>query len=349
VRILVVHGWVTGNLGDVLQTTVLLEHLRSLGPTRLDLAGWPHVPAAGCAPMLAPVDRFLPEDAWREKPRRPLPQLRRALRSGRWIVERARLFREYDVVLSAPGPFLSDADPRSRMALHDLRAARLVGRPFVLASHSIGPLDDAGLRALRATDLIVSREPDTHDYLTTHGVRSENAADLAFLFPLRARADRPASRPSGGLGREHRLAFLRSDNLDLRRLRFEAGALRVGEVEVIGPARTKLVLATSDPHRDRRWLADLASRCGEVEVRICETVWELIDLIEGATEVATDRYHPAVLAAAAGKPLTLVETPGWRKMAGLRRLLATLPLDEIRGRARAGLERVSERIRAARP
>ena len=38
-RILVLHAWLKGNLGDVLQLSVLLSALRRRNPSALDLAG----------------------------------------------------------------------------------------------------------------------------------------------------------------------------------------------------------------------------------------------------------------------------------------------------------------------
>jgi hypothetical protein len=45
-RILVVHAWLRGNLGDVLQLSVLLPGLK---PRVLDLAGFPATPADAAA------------------------------------------------------------------------------------------------------------------------------------------------------------------------------------------------------------------------------------------------------------------------------------------------------------
>jgi polysaccharide pyruvyl transferase WcaK-like protein len=227
------------------------------------------------------------------------------------------------------------------MALLDLRAAHTAGRPFLFASHSIGPLGDAALERLRRAELIVSREPDTHDYLAAHGIASHAAADLAFLFPLPSAPLRPESAP-------YRLAFLRADSLDLERLRFDGAALHCGERELLGPATSPIVLATSDSLRDRGALEALAARDSRIGIRICQTVNELVAVVAGASEVATDRYHPAVLAALLGKPVAILDHPGWHKLAGLERLLATRSLDEIRAQARSGLERVSDLLRAAR-
>ena len=53
VRILVVHAWLKGNLGDVLQLSVLLSALRELKPRVLDLAGFPARPADEAAEAVA--------------------------------------------------------------------------------------------------------------------------------------------------------------------------------------------------------------------------------------------------------------------------------------------------------
>ena len=64
-RILVVHAWLRGNLGDVLQLSVLLSALRELKPRALDLAGFPARPADEAAEVLALSDHYVAEPfAW---------------------------------------------------------------------------------------------------------------------------------------------------------------------------------------------------------------------------------------------------------------------------------------------
>ena len=63
-RILVVHAWLKGNLGDVLQLSVLLAALRDLKPARLDLAGYPIPAGEGTEPLVAAVDRVIPDPFW---------------------------------------------------------------------------------------------------------------------------------------------------------------------------------------------------------------------------------------------------------------------------------------------
>jgi hypothetical protein len=61
VRILVLHAWLKGNLGDVLQLSVLLSALRELKPGVLDLAGFPPRPADETEEVLRLADRYVPD------------------------------------------------------------------------------------------------------------------------------------------------------------------------------------------------------------------------------------------------------------------------------------------------
>jgi hypothetical protein len=58
-RILVVHAWLKGNLGDVLQLSVLLSALRELTPRAIDLAGYPRRPAPETHEVLTLSDRYI--------------------------------------------------------------------------------------------------------------------------------------------------------------------------------------------------------------------------------------------------------------------------------------------------
>ena len=60
-KILVLHAWLKGNLGDVLQLSVLLSALRELKPGRLDLAGFPSRPAPETGEVLQLADGYLPD------------------------------------------------------------------------------------------------------------------------------------------------------------------------------------------------------------------------------------------------------------------------------------------------
>lgn len=332
-KLLVVHSWLRGNLGDVLQGSVLLRALRDLGPATLDLAGFPSTPGDGARDLVALADRHVPEPFnwhWRY-----LPAAARALTlEPLWRRRRADLFSRYDAVISAPGPFLAEYDARWPSALADLDVAADLGIPFILASHSIGPLSQDSLRRIARATLCVAREDATHEYLADHGLRSVRSADLAFLFPYEASL---ARSPSGShTDGPYRLLFLRSRNLGAKRIERRRGCLRCGSRDIaLGPGE-ELVVATSDPQRDGRFVTRLSRRLG-APAALCRSVAELVSLIAGCSGVVSDRYHPLICAAVLGKPVEILSNREPHKMLGLRELLEKEQLDSLRDLARAGL------------
>jgi len=340
-RILVVHAWMKGNLGDILHASVLLRALRALKPDALDVAGYPPEPPPSCREgCLDVADRFLPESFewwWSLLPtglaKGGLP---RVLRAGR-----AALFRQYEVVVSMPGPFLARHDYRAAAALLDLALARRLGIPFVLAGHSIGPLMESGCRELSRAACCVAREPSTRRFLSERGIPSVLAADYAFLHPLEAPAgleDRlvPASEP-------YRVLFLRANNLPLGQLRREGHRLlcRGRPVAVLG--EDALAVATSDRSRDAPALAGLASRLGGTPVS-CTAIEEMVAVIRGSRGVVSDRYHPAVCAVALNRPVQVLDNKEAHKMAGLRELIGLHDLEGVRDLARTGLHAVERAV-----
>jgi len=338
-RLLVVHAWMRGNLGDVLQLSVLLRALRELGPAVLDLAGYPATPAPATGELIALVDRFRPEPFpwfWTFAP--GLAQ--RAAIEPWWRRRRAELFGEYDAIVCAPGPYIADYDPRAPSALADIALARDLGRPIVLSSHSIGPLADAGVRTVARASACVARESATHRYLEARGVPSTLAADYAFLYPYgSAMTAEPPGAPC-------RLVFLRSNNYPVRSLRMAGGALLADRHELVPAGPHPIVLATSDTHRDARFLASAGSRLG-VEWVGCHTVPELVRVVRRATTVVSDRYHPAICAATLGKPARVLRNREPHKMQGLNDLLAGHSLVHLQELARAGLAVVRSAIQNA--
>src|SRR5688500_18659485 len=108
-RLLVVHTWLRGNLGDVLQASVLLRGLRELRPSTLDLGGFPRMPGAGARELVALADRHVPEPfAWHLH--LAPAALRARFLEPDWRRRRAALFSRYDAIVSAPGPFLAEYD-----------------------------------------------------------------------------------------------------------------------------------------------------------------------------------------------------------------------------------------------
>ena len=339
-RILVLHAWLKGNLGDVLQLSVLLSALRELRPATLDLAGFPSQPAPETGEVLTLVDRYVPD---------PFPWYWKAMPAVAadlviepwWRRRRTALFSSYDALVCAPGPYLADYDARAASALSDIRIARALDIPMLLSNHSIGPLRPAGLAAVGLATLRIARETATHRYLSERGLSAVASADLSFLYPF-AEAD-----GAGRVPRPYRLVFLRSNNLRAARLRLEHGTLFDGSRLIAEASSEPIVLATSDFRRDERFLARAARTLGVSSVA-CRSVKELVQLIGGSSRVVSDRYHPAICAAVLGKPSQLIPNREPHKMEGLRDLLAGRSVIELQELARAGLRCVQDVLRGAR-
>jgi polysaccharide pyruvyl transferase WcaK-like protein len=337
-RLLVVHAWLKGNLGDVLQLTVLLTALRELRPRVLDLAGFPSSPPGALAGVLALADRFIADPfAWYWK---LTPGLIVDLYlEPRWKARRSALFSGYDAIISAPGPFLADYDPRAPSALVDIAAATALGRLAILSSHSIGPLPPEALQVLAHASVRIAREPRTHAYLEERGIDSVSSADLAFLYPFERELGPPPLEPP------YRVVFLRSNNLRKRALRIVNGGLFEGRREIAPASPHPIVLATSDRRRDRGFITSAARRLGLPSV-VCRSVPELVHLIAGASEVVSDRYHPAICGAVLGKPTRVLPNREPHKMTGLTALLDGRPVGELQDAARAGISALHQALRA---
>jgi polysaccharide pyruvyl transferase WcaK-like protein len=336
-RLLVLHAWLKGNLGDVLQLSVLLSALRELKPDVLDLAGFPARPADETGEVLRLADHYAPDLFpwyWSAAP----TLVGRAVFEPWWRKRRTALFSRYDAIVCAPGPYLAGYDRRATSALSDITIATELGVPVVLSSHSIGPLQPDGLGAVAKAAVRIAREPSTYDYLCEHGLSAVLSADLAFLYPYPAIDASPAIEPP------YRLMFLRSNNLDANALRIDNGALFEGSRLIAESSSDRLVLATSDYRRDERFLARAARKLG-VSWIACRSVPELVRLIGGSSGVVSDRYHPAICAAALGKRAQVLGNREPHKMQGLKNLLADNTLDELQELARAGLRTIRTALR----
>jgi polysaccharide pyruvyl transferase WcaK-like protein len=338
-RILVLHAWLKGNLGDVLQLSVLLSALRELKPRVLDLAGFPARPAHETAEVLRLADGYVPESfPWYWKLAPTLAE--KLVLEPWWRQRRKALFSRYDALVFAPGPYLADYDARAPSALCDITIATELGLPVVLSSHSVGPLQADGLAAVARATVRIAREPATHDYLRERGMSAVSSADLAFLYPYTGMEAR------GGIEPPYRLLFLRSNNLNANRLRLENGGVFEGSRVIAEAAGDRLVLATSDYRRDQSFLARAAHNLGLSWVG-CRSVTELVTLIGGSSGVVSDRYHPAICAAALGKPALVLSNREPHKMQGLKNLVADNTLEELQGLARAGLRTLRDTLRGS--
>jgi polysaccharide pyruvyl transferase WcaK-like protein len=337
-RVLVLHAWLKGNLGDVLQLSVLLSALRELKPDVLDLAGIPARPAEETAEVLKLVDRYVPDTFpwyWSLTP----TMVGDVVFEPWWRKRRTALFSRYDAIVCAPGPYLADYDLRVTSALSDIAIATELGLPVVLSSHSIGPLKHERLAAVAKATARVAREPSTYHYQSEHGRSAVLSADFAFLYPYAAIETRVSTEPP------YHLVFLRTNNLDADALRLENGALYEGSRVIAAASRDRLVLATSDYRRDGRFLARAARRLG-VSWIACRSVTELVQLVASSSGVVSDRYHPAICAAALGKPTQVLSNREPHKMQGLKGLLSDNTLKDLQELARVGLCTVRDALRS---
>jgi len=339
-KLLVLHAWLKGNLGDVLQLSVLLRALRELGPSALDLAGYPAQPAAETGEVLALADRYLPDRFPRSWSLAPAA-VGRAVFEPWWRKRRRSLFSRYDAIVCAPGPYLADYDARAVSALSDITIAADLGLPVILSSHSIGPLRSDGIAAVGRASVRVARERATYRYLCDQQQQVVPSADLAFLYPYpRAAAPAPIDGP-------YRLVFLRGNNLRAARLRVTGGALFDDATMIADASAGQLVLATSDHGRDARFLERVSRALGLTWIP-CRSVADLTQLVGGSSGVVSDRYHPAICAAVLGKPAHVLSNREPHKMHGLKDLLADHTLAELQELARAGLRTVQDALRGVR-
>jgi polysaccharide pyruvyl transferase WcaK-like protein len=342
-KLLVVHTWLRGNLGDVLQASVLLRALRELGPATLDLAGYPARTGPAVRELLDLSDRHVPEPfGWYF---RYVPEgVRKATVERVWRRRRAKLFSRYDAIISAPGPFLAEYDARWPAAVCDLELARDLEIPFILSCHSVGPLPSSALARIARASVCVARESATHAYLEQHGLASVQAADYAFLYPFSERLREAApSRQSG----RYRVLFLRSNNLDAGGVAWDGRTLVCGERRFELEPDERLVVATSDGRRDDAFVGKL-SRALAVPAAGASTVADLIALIAGSSGVISDRYHPLICAKVLGKSATVLENREPHKMQGLKRLIDTHGVSELQALAQAGLTAVRGALGSAR-
>lgn len=337
-RILVLHAWLKGNLGDVLQLSVLLSGLRELKPAVLDLAGFPERPAHETAEVLELADHYVSDTFpwyWKLAP----AVIGQVVFEPWWRTRRKALFSRYDAVVCAPGPYLADYDLRVTSALCDITVASELGLPVVLSSHSIGPLQPDRLAAVAKATVRIAREPATHHYLGERGLSAVLSSDLAFLYPYAGTGAR------GSIPPPYRLIFLRSNNLDANALRLDNGALFEGSRLIAVASSDRTVLATSDYRRDERFLTKAARNLG-VSWIPCRSVAEMVALIGSSSGVVSDRYHPAICAAALGKPALLLANREPHKMQGLKDLLADNTLEELQELARTGLRTLRDTLRS---
>lgn len=341
-RLLIVHTGRWSNLGSVVQTAVLLEALREVAPSQLDL----NCPPAALRGLPTSISTLVdgcvvdqPPRYWSYLP----PVLRRGVAEPVWRRKRRALFSEYDAIISAPGAFLVEDDPLLTAALCDIEVAAELRMPLVLASHSIGPLSAVMRDRLARARLCVARENTSHMYLSTHDITSIAGADLGFLYPYETHL-------YGGvrsIAQPYRLLFLKTEGSAPEDPGAYEGELHRTAQNVGRSTNERIILASTDAERDTRALVKLGRRLGHPVV-LCRSVPALVHLIAGSSGVTSDCYYPAVCAAALGKPVEVLVTRQPHKMLGLQGLLGTHDLGELKRLAQVGLNAVCSAVASVR-
>jgi polysaccharide pyruvyl transferase WcaK-like protein len=312
-RIVLLHGWLRGNLGDLCIAHQLVRFLRARFPqAHLTVVSEPR------GEWTVPEELLAATDAYVERP------FREAVDD---------LLGDASAVVQIPGGGLQDpGDSRGPYMLRDAELCHRLGVRHVLAGHSFHPSLDLG--PLRGS-VVIAREPASHALLHSRGIPSLLSADPAFLQPV----------PEAAAVRAGTLLFL-------RRRHFESIALD-GEAVVTDGMRTvipalPLTLASSDPLRDDKVLQPLATR-HDLPYERCLDLLHLLRIIAGSAHVVSDRYHPVIFAAMLETPFTFLQREGSLRDHGLRDLLAGHTPVALAALARAGFTSVAAALDGALP
>lgn len=283
-NIVLLHGWLRGNLGDACITYRLISFLKQKFPNcRLTLLTEPHGSWSLPAHFSQSLDRIV---AWS------------------CLDSPEDFLRDADAVIQVPGGGLQDpGDSRAPFMLRDAALARDRKIPHAFAGHSFHPSYD--LEMLRGSFLL-AREPASHDLLLSRRISSVLSADPAFLEPM----------PAVMQERKGTVVFLRFRH-------FTTITVNDHELITDGsrtPLQDSVTLASSDPLRDDDVLQPLSERYGLPYER-CMELSHLLRVIGEAREVVTDRYHPAIFATMLGIPCTFVPRQGSLRDEGLLRFM----------------------------
>ena len=227
------------------------------------------------------------------------------------------LYRDADVVFSAPGGYLHDHYPVSAR-LRGLETAVEMGKPVLLVGHSLGPFwkpasIDRARSVLNRVTRIVVRERYSLEHLRTCGVRQDHvsvAADVAFAWAdlapdLLLRRAHPARR----IGLCFRRWPLR-DRISARQTRAKAAALcrwllRDPTVELVFTSTCQGIRGYVDDSVLAREIAadlppDLRRRC--IVDRDRRSTREMIGFLSRLDACISMRMHVCILAMLGGTP-----------------------------------------------
>lgn len=311
-KIVLLHGWLRGNLGDECITNRLVRFLRQ------------RFPEAHLTLLTEPMGEWRLPDEWSSSVHRIIEHPFRDPPDA--------FLKDADAAIQIPGGGLQDpGDSRAPFMLRDAELCHRLGIPHAFAGHSFHPSFD--LTPLRGS-LVLAREPESHALLESRGIPSVLSADPAFLEPM------PAAGPRRGT-----LLFLRkwhfaSIALDGRTLMTDGRRTSV-------PAEP-LTLASSDPLRDDSVLEPLVA-AHALSYERCMDLPHLLGIIAGAEHVISDRYHPVIFASMLGIPFTFLQRDGSLRDAGLFRMLQGATTVQLLSAAQSGFNALGAWLAGGHP
>lgn len=301
-NILLLHGWLLGNLGDYCITRKAVSFLRERFPSaHLTLVTEPLGPCALPDELTGLLDVVL-ERSFRE--------------SQEDLIEKA------DAVIQVPGGGFQEADhPKARapFMLRDAEACHKRGILHIVAGHSFHSSYE--LTKLQGS-LVLAREPASHALLSSLNVPSVLCADPAFLEPM----------PTESVEKKGTTLFLR--RWHFHRIAKNGKQLTMDDRSV-QYEEEPLCLASSDPLRDDTVLCPL-QEAHQLTYERCFDLPALLNCIHRSAHVISDRYHPIIFAAMMGVPYTFIERHGNLRDIGLRQYLQEKPISELKALASLG-------------
>jgi polysaccharide pyruvyl transferase WcaK-like protein len=310
-KILLTHGWIKGNLGDLCITAQCIHGLRTAFPDAyIHLMSDPAPEWHGKDLMRSLTDRYTEEP---------------------YSADLTGTFHQYDAIVNVPGGGLQNAgDERGTFMQRDAAYCAAHGIAHVFAGHSFHP--SFSVEPLKQS-LFLAREPVSHAYLAERVCTAVATADPAFLQGVPAHA-----------GGDRTLLFLRFDHfkdirLDGRTLLLDGRTIELPD--------SPLVLSTSDPSRDSDILSALAQKWS-VPYLPAHTLEELLGFIAESSCVIGDRYHPIIFSFMTGVPYIFVQRTGSMRDAGLTQLLDMHTPVELKEMAQTGVKALCEYIGGGR-
>ena len=338
-KALLIHAWMTGNIGDILHTRPIVSYLKERKYT-IDICGYYPKKHTEWEKTLVETDTFYNE------------KFKKYISSKK----RKELFSKYEKVIFVPGPYISNNDPRKKRAIQDIKIiSEIDGTKSILAGHSFSNLSKNDFNILRKTDTIISRETYSWQYLKKNKCESILGSDLAFSYLNKEYKHIKSKKLK--IKKQKKLCFLRHDNFKLEDVLDEKnkrlakkiytllsskdemsfievmkGLVKIN-LEKINKKNTGKItnlhqgkntkinkdacdFATSDAYRDREKLGILC-KMNKIPYLECNTVRELVETINNYETIISDRYHPSIIAIYLNKDVIFLKSKNDAKMKGL--------------------------------